>query len=68
MRTERSQEQELRRVLKTAGYRMRRSRDSIGLDNFGGYMIVTLSDNTVVAGGRFELSLKDVQEWAEEMC
>lgn len=42
MRTERSQEQELRRVLKTAGYRMRRSRNSIGPDNLGGYMIVTL--------------------------
>lgn len=68
MRTERSREQELRRVLKAAGYRMRRSRNSIGLDNLGGYMIVTLSDNTVVAGGRFELSLEDVQEWAEEMC
>ena len=68
MRTERSQEQALRRVLEAAGYRMCRSRAPIGPDNLGGYMIVDPSRNTVAAGGRFELSSEDVREWTEEMC
>lgn len=68
MRTERSQEQALRRVLEAAGYRMCRSKAPISPDNLGSYMIVDLSRNTVATGGRFELSLEDVREWAEEMC
>ena len=38
MRTEGSPEQSLRRVLKAAGYRMRKSRAPISSDNLGGYM------------------------------
>ena len=40
MRTEGSPEQSLRRVLKAAGYRMRKSRAPISSDNLGGYMIL----------------------------
>ena len=43
MRTEGSPEQSLRRVLKAAGYRMRKSRAPISSDNLGGYMIVDMS-------------------------
>ena len=47
MRTEGSPEQSLRRVLKAAGYRMRKSRAPISSDNLGGYMIVDMSGNAV---------------------
>ena len=63
MRTEGSPEQSLRRVLKAAGYRMRKSRAPISSDNLGGYMIVDMSGNAVAAGGRFELTLEEVREW-----
>jgi len=62
MRTEGSPEQSLRRVLKAAGYRMRKSRAPISSDNLGGYMIVDMSGNAVAAGGRFELTLEEVRE------
>lgn len=65
MRTEGSPEQSLRRVLKAAGYRMRKSRAPISSDNLGGYMIVDMSGNAVAAGGRFELTLEEVREWCE---
>ena len=64
MRTEDSLEQSLRRVLKAAGYMMRKSHAPISADNLGGYMIVDMSRNTVAAGGRFELTLEDVRETA----
>ena len=51
MRTEGSPEQSLRRVLKAAGYRMRKSRAPISSDNLGGYMIVDMSGNAVAAEG-----------------
>ena len=68
MRTEGSPEQSLRRVLKAAGYRMRKSRAPISSDNLGGYMIVDMSGNAVAAGGRFELTLEEVREWVRDMC
>ena len=68
MRTEDSLEQSLRRVLKAAGYMMRKSHAPISAENLGGYMIVDMSRNTVAAGGRFELTLEDVREWARDMC
>ena len=55
MRTEGSPEQSLRRVLKAAGYRMRKSRAPISSDN-------------LAAGGRFELTLEEVREWVRDMC
>lgn len=64
MRTEDSLEQSLRRILKAAGYMMRKSHAPISPDNLGGYMIVDMSGNTVAAGGRFELTLEEVREWA----
>ena len=59
MRTEDSLEQSLRRVLKAAGYMMRKSHAPISADNLGGYMIVDMSR---------KLTLEDVREWARDMC
>ena len=68
MRTEYSQERELRRVLKKAGYALHKSPRVVFPDNFGVYMIISLESNSVAAGSRYELSLEDVQEWVNEMC
>lgn len=68
MHTEDSLEQSLRRILKAAGYMMRKSHTPISPDNLDGYMIVDMSRNTVAAGSRFELTLEDVQKWARDMC
>ena len=68
MRTEYSQERELRRVLKKAGYALHKSPRVVSPDNFGGDMIISLESNSVAAGSRYELSLEDVQEWVNEMC
>ena len=68
MHTEGSMEQALRRVLKAAGCTIRRSRNSISPDNLGGYMIIDLSSNGVVAGSRYELSLEEVRDWAKDLC
>ena len=49
------------------GYAMHKSRRNISADNLGGYMIIYLNGNYVVAGSRFELSLEDVQEWFDAL-
>ena len=69
MNTEKALEQKLRRTLKSAGYVLHKSRvRNIHLDNLGGYMIADIMTNAVVAGNRFQLSLEDVAEWAEELA
>ena len=60
-------EQSVRRRLNAAGYKLVKSRASVlTYDDQGGYMIVDLSHNSVVKGGRFELSLDDVEIWLAE--
>lgn len=68
MRTGYSQERELRRVLQKAGYVLHKSPRAVSPDNFGGYMIISLDNNSVAAGSRYELSLEAVQEWVNEIC
>lgn len=68
MYTQKALEQSLRRKLMKAGYTMHKSRRCLSLDNMGGYMIVDLYGNYVVAGNRFDLSLEEVQDWINEMC
>lgn len=66
MNTNSSLEQKLRRTLKSAGYALRKSRvRNIHGDNLGGYAIVLVKYNAVVAGDRFQLSLGDVEEWTK---
>ena len=52
MRIGYSQERELRRVLQKAGYALHKSQREVSPDNFGGYMIISLDSNSVVAGSR----------------
>lgn len=63
MTANKSLENKLRRALNKAGYVLHKSRRSISTDNLGGYMIVDLYGNYVVAGSRFDLSLEDVDGW-----
>jgi hypothetical protein len=49
----------LRARAKRYGYLMRKSRQSISLDNLGGYMLVDGETNGVVLGGRFDADLED---------
>ena len=44
---------------------MRKSRADISIDNFGGYMIVDVKTNAVIAGSRFNLDLDDVEEFVK---
>ena len=67
MFTNKDLEQRLRRNLMKNGYAMHKSRRNISADNLGGYMIIYLNGNYVVAGSRFELSLEDVQEWFDAL-
>ena len=57
-------ERKLRRALDKCGYALHKSRAMLSPDNLGGYMIVDLQTNAVGGGSRFELSLDDVQEFA----
>lgn len=52
-----------RRALNKAGYGLRKSHDPVSIDNLGGYMIVDLRGNYVVAGSRFDMELSDVERW-----
>lgn len=58
-----AQEKQIRRALKKAGYRLCKARGSVNADNLGGYMIVDLYGNYVVAGSRYSLDLSDVKAW-----
>ena len=65
MYSEKALEQKLRRELNKVGYALHKSRKSLSADNLGGYMVVDISHNAVVAGPRYELDLDDIQELLE---
>lgn len=56
-------ERTIRRKAKAVGYRLIKCRKPISIDNMGGYALVDLYTNAVVAGSRFELSLEDVLDY-----
>lgn len=56
-------EKQIRRALKKDGYALRKSRGAVNANNLGGYMIVDITINAVIAGPRYELTLADVAEW-----
>lgn len=60
-------ENQIRKHLKRQGYYLRKSRKRTKwcVDNWDGYRIVD-SDGWIVAGEHFELSLNEVQRFAEE--
>ena len=66
-----SREDHARRELRKQGYRLKKSRTNGSVyrngvyqgqnaDDFGGYAILDESTNLIVAGERFDLTLKDV--------
>ena len=63
---ERRREARLRRLARSGGYSLRKSRRGYSIDNLGGYMIVD-DRNFIVDGPRFDLSLDDVEEWLKPL-
>lgn len=58
------EEQRLRRALVKQGFQLKKSRvRSTNVDNWGGYMIVNPYFNTIEAGVRYDLTLKEVEEF-----
>lgn len=51
-----------RRAAKKAGMRAVKSRRRVSLDNAGEFMLIDVAMNSVVAGGRHELSATEVLE------
>lgn len=61
-------ENRMRRVLKRMGYRLAKSRrrDPRSID-YGGYMIIDLEHNFVIAGSQnFDLTLDDVEAFTKK--
>jgi hypothetical protein len=55
-----------RRAARALGYRIRKSREwkrVPNLDNFGGFMVIDVERNFVVAGSRFDMTAEDVLAW-----
>lgn len=60
-------ENRLRRQATRLGYMIRKSRGKLwSIDNQMGYLIVDASLNATVAGGKYDLSLDDVEEWLND--
>jgi len=45
---------------------MEKSRQAVHLNNLGGFMLIDIRANAVVAGGRYELTLEQVAELLRE--
>ena len=58
----------VRGVLRKQGYALRKSRlrSRESSEDYGGYMIVDVTRNTIEAGEKFDLSLDDAERWAIE--
>ena len=61
-----SDEKQIRRELSKAGYALRKSRGPVSGNDLGGYMIVDVAGNYVVAGAKYDLTLDDVAEWLKQ--
>jgi hypothetical protein len=56
-----------RRHARRLGLRLQKSRARLwSVDNQLGYMLSDADLNTVIAGGKFDLDLEDVEEWLAE--
>ncbi len=67
--TDRGQrEVRVRGVLRKQGYALRKSRlrSRESSEDYGGYMIVDATHNTIEAGAKFDLSLDDVERWVSD--
>lgn len=59
----RAADSRLRRLAIKLGYCLHKSRAMFGIDNHGGYRIVDPDLNAVMAGERFDMNAKDVENW-----
>ena len=64
---EKNRESALRRALRKNGCMLHKSRANINPDNLGGFQIVDIGMNAVIAGSRFDLDLDDVAEYAQRI-
>ena len=64
---ERRREARLRRLARSGGYSLHKSRAGFSADNFGDFMVVDDSRNFIVAGERFDMTLDDVEEWLKPL-
>lgn len=65
MVTEQRNESKARRLAKKVGLSVHKSRQSLSIDNHGGFQIVDQYTNTVLDGIRFEMSADDVIAYCE---
>lgn len=59
-------EAQLRRAAKKQGYALKKSHSGYSVDNLGGFMIINLNTNAIVAGEHFEMSLEDAERFLVE--
>lgn len=67
MHKEKVREARLRRLARSGGYSLHKSRAGFSADNLGEFMVVDTDMNAVVAGGRYDLTLDDVEEWLKPL-
>ena len=63
---EKNIENKLRRRLFKLGYLLRKSRRRLDRNNWGGYRIVDIDSNAIIAGRYFNLDLDEVEQFAEK--
>lgn len=56
-------EDSVRKLAKRRDYRVEKSRKDLSLDNFGHYMLVEASNNTVVLGSRYDATLEQISHF-----
>ena len=61
-----SSESAVRSLARRHGYRVRKSRRVISLDNFGLYMLVDAEQNAIVLGERFDADLADIEAFFKD--
>jgi cobalamin biosynthesis Co2+ chelatase CbiK len=63
---EKNREVRLRAKAMRLGYALQKSRRALSADNQGGYRIVIAQDRSVVAGGDFDMSLDEVEDYLKK--
>jgi hypothetical protein len=66
-KSERNQEQRLRRRASSRGFAVYKSRQSPHFDNQGLYMLAELRNNSLVLGERYDASLNEIEEYLKDI-
>jgi hypothetical protein len=65
--SEATREAQARRALKRDGLVVRKDRARTwNIDHHGGYMVIDQNNNYVVGGNRYDLTLEDLERWADD--